>query len=302
VSLDALLDNQCAVLSTRQALSHMSKGRLQWLTRPGGRWQRPLPLVVVTHNGPLTVEQQRWGAVLYAGRRAVLSHHTSAALDGLQRYADELVHVTVPHSSSVQSQSFVRVHRARCAPDECDDVHPLHQPPRMRLPRALVEMARVARSLDDARGPLAAAVQQGLVRAADLRDVLRRVGPVRREASLVVALDDIENGAHSVLELDFVELVRECGAPMPQLQTRLLAGGVRRLDATWPTYGVWVEVDGSAHREDGQWQADLDRHNEVSAAGEWRANLRFSAQALRRRRARCAEQLVTALRRGGWTG
>ncbi|HZG95421.1 MAG TPA: hypothetical protein VEZ46_11985 [Mycobacteriales bacterium] len=256
----------------------------------------------MTHNGPLTTEQERWAAVLHAGSRAALSHHTSATLDGLQRYADELVHVTVPHSSSVQSRSFVRVHRARCPPDECDDIHPVHEPPRMRLPRAVVEMARAARRQDDARGPLAAAVQQGLVRAGDLRDVLRRVGPVPREASLVVALDDIENGAHSVLELDFVQLVRECGAPMPHLQTRLLAGGVRRLDATWPAYGVWAEVDGAAHREDSQWQADLDRHNEVSVAGQWRANLRFSAQALRRRRTRCARQLVAALRQGGWTG
>lgn len=297
---EELLERQCGVLSSAQARMHISKGKLQWLTSRGD-WQRPLPLVVVTHSGPLTVEQKHWSASIFGGPRSALSHQTSAEADGLRGYRDDVVHIIVPYGSSLESQSFVRVHKTRNPPDKSDDIHPLHAPARLRLPRALIEIARNAKTLDDARGPLAAAVQQSLVRASDLRDVLLRVGPVPRQAQLLAALDDIDSGAHSALELRFVYLVRSHRLPMPTLQHRVDADGVRHLDARWPAYNVWVEVDGAAHRDDANWVADLDRHNEVSVSGELTANLRYSGHLLRTKTDRCARQLTAALVRGGWS-
>lgn len=123
-----------------------------------------------------------------------------------------------------------------------------------------------------------------------------------RQAQLLAAFDDIEDGAHSALELLFVDLVRSRRLPMPTLQLRIDAHGLRRLDARWPAYNVWVEVDGAAHRDDANWIADLDRHNEVSVTGDVTVNLRYSGHLLRTRRDRCARQLIAALVRGGWTG
>jgi len=300
-TFEKLLELQCGVLSSAQAREHVTKGRLHWLTSRG-HWQRPLPLVVVTHNGPLSTEQKHWSASIFGGSRCALAHQTSAAADGLRGYQDDLVHIIVPYGSSIESQSFVRVHKTRNPPDESDDIHPLHKPARLRLPRALIEIARNARTLDDARGPLAAAVQQGLVRASDLRDVLLRVGPVPRQAQLLAALDDIASGAHSALELRFVDLVRQHRLPLPSLQHHVDADGVRHLDARWPAYNVWVEVDGAAHRDDATWVADLDRHNEVSVTGDPTANLRYSGHLLRTKPERCVRQLSAALVRGGWTG
>jgi hypothetical protein len=299
-SLEELLKLQCGVLSSRQARGHMTKGRLHWLTSRG-QWQRPLPQVIVTHNGQLTDEQKRWSAWLFGGIRCAIANQTSAADDGLVGYHDDRVHIMVPYGRAVRSTSFVRVHETRRPPDEEDDVHPLHTPPRLRLPRALIEIARKARSPDDARGPLAAAVQQNLVRPSDVREALVRLGPVPRQAKLFAALDDIECAAHSLLELRFVDLVRRHRLPMPQLQCRVETHGVRYLDATWPAYSVWVEIDGAAHRDDANWIADLDRHNEVSVTGRLTANLRFSGHMLRARPDRCARQLTAALVRGGWS-
>ncbi|MEP7053662.1 MAG: hypothetical protein ABI912_00250 [Actinomycetota bacterium] len=224
-----------------------------------------------------------------------------AGLAGLTGYDDpDRVHMLAPHPSCVRSRSFVVVHSSRNPPDDVGDTHPLHTPKRLRLPRALIEMARIARTFDEARGPLAAAVQQRLVRPDDIRSVLARTGPLRFQAQLFAALDDIELGAHSGLELDFLALLREHALPLPALQKYVDAHGVRRLDAFWPAYAVWVEIDGAAHRDDDRWQADLDRHNELSTSGKPLRALRFSGHLLRTGRKRCARQLTAALGLGGW--
>ena len=297
-----LRKRQCGVLSGAQAREYVAKSSLQWLTSPTGRWQRPLPRVIVTHNGPLSRAQQLQAALLYGGPHAVLSHSTAASLGGLEGYDDHAVHLLLPHPSSLPSKAFVVVHRSRNAPDEVNDVHPTRRPRRLRLPRALIEMARTATTLEDARAPLAAAVQQGLVRPRALREVLVRVGPMQFQAQLFAAIDDIELGAHSGLELEFLALIREHSLPEPTLQQRVEAGGLRKLDASWPAYDVWVEIDGAAHRSDALWHADLDRHNEISVSGRRLCTLRFSGHQLKTGRARCGRQLESALRQGGWPG
>lgn len=300
MSLERLLREQAGVLSAEQAARYVAKSSLQRLTSSRGRWQRPLPRVIVTHNGPLSVAQKRFAAALYGGPQAVLSHATSAELEGLEGYADDAVHLLVPHGRSLPSRSFVAVHKSRNPPHHTNDVHPLRRPPRLRLPRALIEMARSAPTLADARSPLAAAVQQGLVTPAQLRAVLARTGPIRHQVQLFLALDDIQDGAHSGLEIDFLALVREHGLPEPALQLVAATESQRRLDASWPAYAVWVEIDGAAHRDDASWQADLDRHNEISITGRQLCSLRFSGHLLRTQRVRCAHQLQAALERGGW--
>lgn len=302
MTLEAVLAAQAGVLSAAQAHLYIPKASLHRLTRANGRWQRLLPGVIVTHNGHPSRPEKLHAALLYGGQRAAISHATSGELHGMKGYPDVLVHILVPHTQSLPSRAFVLVHRSRNAPDVVGDVHPLKQPRRVRLPRALVEMARSAKSLDDARGPMAAAVQQGLVRPDDVRRVLLRVGPLRHQVQLLAALDDIELGAHSGLELQFLRLIRAYALPLPMLQQRVDAGGLRKLDATWPMYGVWVEIDGAAHRDDSAWQSDLDRHNEINVVAERMRALRFSGHLIRTRSERCARQLVDALMRGGWCG
>src|SRR4051794_33386858 len=62
----------------------------------GRRWQEVSPTVLVLHNGPLSLEQRRWAALLGAGPDAALAGRTALALAGMQRWDDGAVHVLVP--------------------------------------------------------------------------------------------------------------------------------------------------------------------------------------------------------------
>ena len=55
---------------------------------------------------------------------------------------------------------------------------------------------------------------------------------------------DAAGGAHSLGELDLVDLCRREKLPVPSLQQRR-AG--RYLDAEWAEWGLRVEIDGAHH-------------------------------------------------------
>lgn len=263
-----------------------------------GLWTR-YGRVVVCHNGPLTPEQALWVAVLRSPRGAVVSGLTAAARRGLAGHPAEKPELLVPASGPLPHLPGVHVARTRVL--EPVDVHPTAQPPQLRLPRAVVDRASRLERPDDVRALLCAGVQQRLLTAAHLREVVSRLGPVRHRALLLRTLDDVDAGAHSVRELELLRVVRRGGLPAPDLQVvRRRAGGRHYLDAHWERYRLHVEVDGLGHLLVASWASDLDRTNELTLSGPAECRLRIPGFWLDERPAHVVDQLRRGLLRGGW--
>ncbi len=72
------------------------------------------------------------------------------------------------------------------------------------------------------------------------------------------------------------------------------------LDVEWAEYDAAVEIHGIPHIRVLQWEADLERANQITIVGP--RMLMFSSCATRHEQDRVGRQLVALLRRGGWTG
>ncbi len=263
-----------------------------------GRWKR-YGQVVVCHNGPLTPEQAVWIAVLRSPRGVVLSGTAAAVRRGLTWPSPVRPQLLVPAAGPLPHLQGVDVARTRSLTST--DVHPTAQPPQLRLPRALIDRASRVDRPEDVRALLCAGVQQRLLRASDLREVVLRLGPVRHRGLLLRTLDDVEGGAHSVRELQFLRVVRRAGLPAPRLQVvRRRVGGRYYLDAAWEEYALHAEVDGLGHLLVAAWGADADRSNELELSGAKECRLRIPGFWLDERPEHVVDQVRRGLRRGGW--
>ena len=104
-------------------------------------------------------------------------------------------------------------------------------------------------------------------------------GAIRHGRILRSILADIEGGADSLSEIDFVVLARKAGLPPPIRQSiRYDSAGRRRyLDVDFGTFVV--EVDGGVHLHAPNYWADARRQNELVLGGD--RVLRFSSYAIR---------------------
>lgn len=238
------------------------------------KWQSDAEgLVVVLHNGPLTIEQQESVAVLAGGRLCGLAARTAAARGGLERWPAFKVEVLVPRGTTYPQVKLaeVKVHESRRFGAE--DLHATAWPPRVRVERALVDAAVWSTRPRPACGILAAGVQQRLTTVDRLQDELERAGQVRFKRLLRSALVDIGGGAQAVSEIDFGRFCRRNGLPAPVRQVvRTDRNGRRRyIDATLVGPSgrrVRVEIDGALHLVVETYWDDMYRDNEVSIAGE----------------------------------
>lgn len=264
-----------------------------------GSW-RSYGGIVVTHNGPLTVDQQDWLAVLRAGPGAVLAAASAMRRNRVAVDPPARPQVVIPWARTAPRLKDTDVRRTRVLTGR--DVHPTRQPPQLRLARATIDAASLAPRPDDVRALLCAPVQQRRLRAAQLRDVVLRIGPVTGRALMLRTLDDVELGAHSVHELRFTRSLRRARLPQPDRQTwRQRPDGRRYLDCWWEAYRLHVEVDGLGHFLIGQWVADLDRANELEIA-EVSRRLRIVGFLLFEKEHAVMDQVRRALQAGGWTG
>jgi very-short-patch-repair endonuclease len=265
-----------------------------------GLWTR-YGQVVVTHNGPLTPEQAVWVAVLRSPRGVVLAGLTAARRRGLHVDPPERPELLVPAAGPLPHLRGVEVARTRLLAPV--DVHPTAQPPQLRLSRAVIDRASRLQRPDDVRALLCAGVQQRRVRVQDLREVTLRLGPVRHRALLLRTLDDVEGGAHSLRELQFLRVLRTARLPLPAQQVvRQRPGGRYYLDACWPQYALHVEVDGVGHLLVGTWASDLDRSNQLALDGPAEIRLRIAGFWLDERADHVVEQVRRGLLKGGWPG
>ncbi len=151
---------------------------------------------------------------------------------------------------------------------------------------------------------LAAGVQQRLVRAQDLSQVVDRMGAIRRRKLIRETIGDIAGGSQALSELDFTrQVIRAFRLPEPSRQAaRRDAKGRRRwTDVTWDDYKIVVEIDGAQHTEDPlqRWD-DMERDIDLGLDGY--QTLRFPAWLVRTNPGYVARKILEALHRTGCRG
>lgn len=266
------------------------------------RWQRPARGVLVAHNGPLSDSQRCWVALLSCPPRSALSGLTSLHVDGFDGFAavvDQRLHVTQPPGARRPQHPAVVPHWSTMLDDR--DVHPLRSPRRTRPARSLVDAASWSEPQRLARAIVLAGVQQRMVRTKEMRDALSRRGPCRHRALIIESILDAAGGIQSLPEHDFELIRRRHRLPEPARQAvRRRSDGKYYLDIDWPDFDTACEVHGIPHIRVLQWEADLERANEISIGGP--RLLVFSSYAVRHQYLRVGDQLIRMLRRGGWPG
>ncbi|MFD4295101.1 hypothetical protein ACFWPA_11300 [Rhodococcus sp. NPDC058505] len=187
----------------------VSPGTITGRCRPGGRWQRLLPGIILLHNSSPTRLQRNTAALMYGGRDSMLTAHAALAAHGYQRSASMSdVLLLIPADHYRQSNAFVRVERTwrmpepvirgtlRCAP----------------ITRAVLDAARRTRVTNDCRALLADAIQTGGTTVDELAIELAE-GSCRGTALPRSVLRELGADAHSVAEIDAQQLYARSGLP-----------------------------------------------------------------------------------------
>lgn len=199
-------------------------------------------------------------AVLACGPGAALSHRSAAALWQLRQDGWK-TDVTVPGDR--RSRGSIGVHRAQLDPAEithCDGI------PVTTVARTLLDLAAV---LD--RDQLVKTIEESERRQLfDLRavaDVLIRAGHRSGTVALRSVLADYRDPAptRSVLERDFLSLVRKTALPQPHVN--VLVEGFE-VDVFWPNSRLVVELDSRGyHTSPRAFEADRARDAVLQRAG-----------------------------------
>jgi hypothetical protein len=290
------------------ALLGVDKDRIRRAVR-AGRWQEPVPGVVVLHSGALTRRERLLTALHWAGPTGRLSHTSALLLQGARIEEPAaapsvagvrgaymappdagLVQVSVPHGRHLASVEFVVVHQTRRPLGDLV-IEGLRT---TSAARAVVDIALSARRRADVDHAVADALQKGL---ADLEELVQEARAAGRRATpwLKDALADASRGMRSVGESDLRRVITAAGLPEPEWNAAITtAAGVFLLDAYWREQRIGAEADGAAfHLGAVDWGKDLRRQNAIQATGV--RLFRFPVRRLRWEQGLCGDELARAL-------
>lgn len=277
------------VLTSAQAIELVGRTTMRRHLR-NGTWQRPRRGVVVTHNGPLTPDQQERVVLAACPAGSAFAGLTAARRGGLQGFAPPRVSVVLPPGGE-RPPGDIEVHRS--SELSSADVPSHLTPRRTTLERSVLDAASWSDHQRRARVLVIAAFQQRLTNVRRMREALSRRGPCRHRALIKESILDAAGGIQSLPERDFDDLRRRAGLPCPTRQERVKGPhGRYHLDAWWKQFNLAVEVHGIPHQAIEQWSDDLHRTNELVIDG--RRVLAFSSFAIRREADVVIDQLQRA--------
>src|SRR5690554_1876517 len=264
----------------------------KWLARQvsSGRWQRLHRGVLLTHSGPAPWHSLAWGALVYAGRSAALSHDAAAFLHGMVARPPELIDVTIPEWRRVSPSEGIALHRRVNVPARTG------WPDRTALVDTALDLVAAASGTDSALSWLCDAVRAGVSPRQLLREVLRRP-KMRNRALAVELLAEVAAGVESPLEGRYHrDVERAHGLPTAELQVREVLDGMWiRADRKYRGFDVRVELDGALAHPRGRTDRDTWRDNAVLIAAS-DLTLRYRWRHVHVEPCRTAAQVLSALR------
>ncbi|MBI5479374.1 MAG: hypothetical protein HY906_10985 [Deltaproteobacteria bacterium] len=238
------------------------------------------------------------GALLWAGRGAVVSHRAAAALWGFSRYGEGPVELTV--GTHMRAHARLVLHWAS-PPLAHLDVTRREGLGVTSVPRTLLDLSAI-----DPEARVRAAVDQALSRRWTTLDhvgeALERAQGRRGTAFMNALLTSYRGGdgpSESELESRVYELLEAEGLPRPVRQREVVVGGrLRRLDFHLPGTPIVIEADGyAAHSSLDVFEDDRRRNNALAARGL--IVLHWTWVALRDRPDELAAELRCAVERHG---
>jgi hypothetical protein len=207
-------------------------------------WARVSPGVYVDHTGPLAWRQRAWAAVL-AVWPAALDGRSALRAHGLREPAEPRISVVVDHSRRVDARP---VRRSTAFATE---VQANLAPPRVRLEVAVLRVAALAATEDDAVAVVADACQSRRTTPSRLLSALDGIGRIRHRRLLTLILVDAASGAYSALERRYLLRVeRAHGLPAGSRQRRVVVGTKPYYrDVEYVGLSSTVELDGRLGHE-----------------------------------------------------
>lgn len=296
--ISILAQHQAGAISRQQLVDAGLNPQLIIRRVERGRWQQLHRGVYATFSGPPGRETWLWAAVLRAGDGAVLSHQTAAELHKLIDYQAGAIHVTVPSTRRITIPGLVirrsgRIYDAR---------QPNRDPPRTSVEETVLDLARLARTLDEACGWITKACGRRLTTEEKLRAALAMRKKMRWRTELVDMLAAAGDGIHSVLEYRYLrDVERAHGLPRSRHQVRVVIDGkVVYRDVYYEAYQLAVELDGrQAHPDEERWR-DSRRDNQARARGVETA--RYGWRDVYAQPCETALLQAQILRQRGWRG
>lgn len=226
--------------------------------RPGGRWQRPLPRVIVMHAGPMTLAQRCRAAVGFAGHPGAPTMVTgTAALALLGIEAAPLpsgvpvVDVLVAAGRRIRTHTWVRVHHAHRLPA----ARAVGGVPVAPLARAAADGVRESCDPAWARDVIRELVAYAGVRPEAVAAELGGAALARRPA-VGRLLTELDAGVRSALVLARTLVVRAgLRQPLWRPQLRLDGSFLASPDAYWARDGVALDLGPAAGGGHGRLEA-----------------------------------------------
>jgi hypothetical protein len=266
--LSDLLLGQFGVVSRSQALDcGLSRGRMDHLTQPGGRWQRILSGVYAATTGTVTPDQRAMAALLYAGPGSLITGAAAVRRYNLRCAGLNEIDVLVRVGVRRQSAEFVRIIHTSRMPQKCHSTGELRF---AALARAVADAARGMTRLSDVRAVVAEAIQHGRCDLVSLITELNE-GPVAGSRFYRAALAEISEGIRSAAEADMKALIDKSDLEKPMYNAELHAADGSFLgiaDAWWQRAGVAAEVDSRQyHLGPEDYERTVMRHNRMEAHG-----------------------------------
>jgi hypothetical protein len=215
---------QHGIVTTRQLVdAGLSRAAIAKRVRAGHLYRIHQGVYSVGHDG--LSEEAGWiAAVLALGPGAVLSHGPAAVLWGLLRPLDGPIDVTVPNLSGRNRRRGVRIHkRATLSTNGLQSRSTTVVTVRNRIP-----VTMVPRTLVDIHATLPPRLVRRAIRQAEFLGL-----PVGIET----------DGTRSDLERDFLELWRNSGLPLPEVNAPIDGMTV---DFLWREQRLVVETDSYA--------------------------------------------------------
>lgn len=266
-ALAAVAESQYGLLTTRQGLEVLGKGRLQREVERGTLLRVGRGVLRFSGARP-TWRQRAMSACLSYGAPVAVSHLAAAYLYQLEGIAPAAPEVTVPFPRSGRVPGVI-THRAVL---ESADVGVRHHIPVTAPARTFVDVggllrpAVMARALDDALRRRVLSVedlQQELDRPRSLKaagsDELRMLARLRADTGI--------GDSHG--EDEILGWLLEAGFPPPVRHHEVeIAGVIRVIDLAWPEPMVAVEFMGfDQHGRRQRFDADQARTTELGLAG-----------------------------------